>query len=106
MPNPLPLSWGRTVKSYEPPAARQHPAVTSAAEAAADAENIDSSNGQQASTSYQEESDLLDADFKKLKQPFQAVLVNPGWLLLHYLHACLSSCIFKHLFFQLHVEYS
>ena len=80
VPNPLPLSWGRTVKPYEPPTAQQRHAAT--ASAAADAENIDSSNGQQASTSYQEESDLLDADFKKFKQPFQAVLVNPGWLLL------------------------
>ena len=80
VPNPLPLSWGRTVKPYEPAAARQQPTTTST-EAAADAENIDSSNGQQASTSYQEEEDLLDADFKKLTQTFQAVLINPGHLI-------------------------
>ena len=81
VPNPLPLSWGRTVKPFEPAAARQQPTATST-EAAADAENVDSSNGQQASTSYQEEEDLLDADFRKLTQPFQAVLINPGHLLL------------------------
>ena len=77
VPNPLPLSWGRTVKPYEPPGVRQCPAATSAA----NAENFDSSNGQQASTSYLEEQDLLDADFSKVKQPFQAVLINPGRLL-------------------------
>ena len=81
VPNPLPLSWGRTVKPYKPAAARQQNTASST-EAAADAENVDSSNGQQASTSYQEEEDLLDADFKKLTQPFQAVLINPGHLLL------------------------
>ncbi|KAL3145500.1 hypothetical protein ABBQ32_003324 [Trebouxia sp. C0010 RCD-2024] len=78
VPNPLPLSWGRTVKPYEPAADRQLPTATSAA-AEANAENVDSSNGQHASTSYQEEEDLLDVDFKKLSQPFQAVLINPGW---------------------------
>jgi len=46
--------------------------------AAADTENVDSSNGQSVGTSYQEEEDLLDADFKPFKQAFQAVLINPG----------------------------
>ena len=78
VPNPLPLSWGRTVRPYEPAAARQQSTTTSSTAAAADAENVDSSNGQEPSTSYQEEEDLLQADFKKLKQPFHAVLINPG----------------------------
>ncbi|DBB12314.1 TPA: hypothetical protein ACH3X3_006407 [Trebouxia sp. C0006] len=76
VPHPLPLSWGRTVKPYEPASVRQQP---SAAAAAADTENVDSSNGQSVSTSYQEEEDLLDVDFKPFKQSFQAVLINPGW---------------------------
>jgi len=58
---------------------RQQPAASAAA---ADAENVDSSNGQRVGTSYQEEEDLLDADFKGFKQPFQAVLINPGEALL------------------------
>ncbi len=74
MPHPLPLSWGRTVKPYEPASVRQQPSAA----AAADTENVDSSNGQSVGTSYQEEEDLLDADFKPFKQSFQAVLINPG----------------------------
>ena len=73
VPNPLPLSWGRTIKPYVPKALREHPAA-----AASDAENEDSSNGQQASTSYVEEEDILQADFKSLRQPCQAVLINLG----------------------------
>lgn len=75
VPHPLPLSWGRTVKPYEPASVRQEPSVA----AAADTENVDSSNGQSVGTSYQEEEDLLDADFKPFKHSFQAVLINPGW---------------------------
>lgn len=73
VPNPLPLSWGRTVKPYEPLEMRQEPAAPEA-----DAENVDSSNGQHVGTSYSEEEDVLCADFKQFKQPFQAVLINPG----------------------------
>ena len=73
VPNPLPLSWGRTVKPYEPLEMRQQPAAPEA-----DAENVDSSNGQHVGTSYSEEEDVLYADFKQFKQPFQAVLINPG----------------------------
>jgi len=74
VPHPLPLSWGRTVKPYEPASVRQQPSAA----AAADTENVDSSNGQSVGTSYQEEEDLLDVDFKPFKQSFQAVLINPG----------------------------
>ena len=75
VPCPLPLSWGRTVKPYVPEAIRQQP-VTAAVES--DAENVDSSNGQHVGTAYMEQTDVLDADFKAMKQPFQAVLINPG----------------------------
>lgn len=76
VPSPLPLSWGRTVKPYVPEAIRQQPPATAVE---SDAENVDSSNGQHVGTSYMEENDVLEADFKTLKQPFQAVLINPGW---------------------------
>jgi len=62
------------VKPYEPASVRQQPSAA----AAADTENVDSSNGQSVGTSYQEEEDLLDVDFKPFKQSFQAVLINPG----------------------------
>ena len=88
VPNPLPLSWGRTVKPYKPAAARQQPTTTST-----DTENIDSSNGQQASTSYQEDEDLLDADFKKFTQPFQAVLISPGHLISLALKPLICLCV-------------
>lgn len=65
------------MKPYEPASVRAQPSVSIAA---SDAENVDSSNGQSVGTSYQEEEDLLDADFKPFKQLFQAVLINPGAL--------------------------
>ena len=61
------------MKPYEPLEMRQQPAAPEA-----DAENVDSSNGQHVGTSYSEEEDVLYADFKQFKQPFQAVLINPG----------------------------
>ena len=74
VPHPLPLSWGRTVQPYQPPGVQQP--VASAA--SADAENVDSSNGQQVGTSYLEGEDVLDVDFRSFNQPFQAVMINPG----------------------------
>ena len=75
VPSPLPLSWGRTVKPYVPEAIRLQPPTTAVE---SDTENVDSSNGQHVGTAYMEEEDVLNTDFKALKQPFQAVLINPG----------------------------
>ena len=72
VPNPLPLSWGRTVKPYKPATARQCPSA-----ATSDAENEDSSNGQQVGTSYLEEEDVLNTDFQYHKQTSQAVQIKP-----------------------------
>ncbi|CAL5228471.1 g11612 [Coccomyxa viridis] len=83
VPQPLPLSWGRTVQPYDPSISLlSRVKGTEQSGQSMPGEDCDQdadASSNECSTSYHHAQDISRADFKAIGTAFQAVLINQGW---------------------------